>query len=75
MAKKIEVSPKQIRKARAFLYKHDIPANQISPKKFAEASAEQDTSFKEMLRYLSRLLMAGQNESITRKELIREAVK
>jgi len=65
---------KSVRKARQFLRKnaHATTAD-IHPEKFAAAAQEQGVGFSDLLKYISRLYSAGQNESFQRQEDIHAA--
>lgn len=61
----------QVRKARQYLRKYaKAGTRDISPQKFAAAAAEQNASFSDLLKFLSRLYMAGQGEQSQRQEEI-----
>jgi hypothetical protein len=63
-------SPAEIRAARAFLYKHGATAGDIPPKKFANSAKELNMGFRELLRLISRLYSAGQNQQQFRMSVI-----
>jgi len=65
-------SPAEVRAARAYLRKRDITTKEVPPRKFANASKELDKSFGETLRYLMVLRSGGQNQSLERRENIRQ---
>ena len=54
------VAPVDIRKARAFLRKRNIPSRVISPRRFAMTAAELSKTFSETLKLLAQLMMGGQ---------------
>lgn len=61
----------QVRKARQFLRKRaKAGTRDISPHKFAAAAAEQNASFSDLLRFISRLYAGGQGEQFQRQEQI-----
>lgn len=66
-------TPEEIRKARAFLRRRGIATHQISPRKFAAASKEQNKSFSELLKFIARMLDGAQNEAAQRRENVRRA--
>ena len=65
-------SPKEIRKARSFLYARGLPVQTISPRRFASAAKELGIGFRELLAFIARLYGAGQNQSQFRLEAIRK---
>lgn len=66
------ISNREVRKARSFLYTRGITAREISPRRFAAAAKELDTSFGELLRMIAQLKMGGQGSDIARRESIRQ---
>lgn len=62
----------KLRKARQYLRKHaKAGTRDISPAKFAAAAEEQNASFAELLRFISRVYAGGQGEDFQRRENIR----
>lgn len=66
-------TPEEVRKARAFLRKRGIATHQISPRKFAAASKEQNKTFTELLQFIGRILDGAQGEAAKRREKIFKA--
>lgn len=53
-------APVNIRKARAFLQKRNVPSQVISPRRFAMTAEELGKTFGETLKLLAQLMMGGQ---------------
>lgn len=66
----MSAKPREVRAARAFLHKRGVKAKHVSPRKFADAAKEQDIGFAELLRFISRLYSAGQNQQQFRLDVI-----
>lgn len=63
--------PKEVRKARNFLRQHArSSAADLSPRKFANAAKEQNSSFSELLDFIGRMYAGGQDQSGDRRELL-----
>ena len=54
------VKPVDIRRARAFLRKRNVPSRVVSPRRRAATADELGKSFSETLKLLAQLLMGGQ---------------
>lgn len=63
-------TPPEIRAARSFLVSKGVPLSAINPRSFAAAAKEQAKSFRELLNFIARLYMGGQNQSAWRQEAI-----
>lgn len=58
----MNILPKTIREARAYLMSKGVKPSDISPRKFAAASKEMGKSFRETLNRLALLMAGGQGE-------------
>ena len=63
-------SPKEVRAARAFLQNQGARSSDIPPRKFANSAKELNMGFRDLLRMISRLYSAGQNQSQFRMTVI-----
>jgi hypothetical protein len=70
-----QVSSAEAQKARAFLYSHHKRGFRIPPKKFAAAAKELGMGFRELIRFLARLYMRGQQRSVFREEAIQRHLR
>ena len=55
-----KVAQAEIRAAKSFLKRRNIDADEVSPKKFAQAAKKLDKSFNDVLKILARELTGGQ---------------
>lgn len=69
-----QVSPAEVRRARAFLQSRGIRAR-VPPRKFAAAAKELDMGFRELLAYIGRLYSGGQGQQMRISELVRKAAE
>lgn len=67
-------SPKEIRKARAFLAERKA-LNVVRPAAFAASAKELNVTFAELLKWIARRYDAGQDESGIRQQLLDQATK
>lgn len=63
-------SPTEVRAAREFLFRRGAIAQDVPPRKFANAAKEMNLSFIQLLGFLSRLYSGGQNMKQFRIETI-----
>ena len=66
---RVTASPKEVRRARAFLQARHARA-MISPRKFADAAKEGNIGFSELFAQIARLYMGGQFQAHFRREQI-----
>ena len=72
----MSASPKEVRRARAFLFGKGARAGDIPPRKFANAAKELNIGFQQLLQFIARLYAGGQGQQQFRLEVIaREASK
>jgi len=74
MAKPL-ATPKEIRAARSWLFRHGATAQDIPPRKFANAAKELNMGFAELLRLISRLYSGGQGQAQFRQGAILAAAE
>ncbi len=63
-------TPPEVRKARAFLRSKGINTREIPPRKFASSAKELDRGFRDLLKFIMRLMSGGQGQSRQRQEVI-----
>lgn len=63
--------PAEVRKARSFLFSQHKHGFGIPPKKFAASAKELNTSFRDLLRFISIQQLHGQGLGSIRQENIR----
>lgn len=63
----MDVSPKEVQAARAFLFSRHSKGFRVSPQKFAAASKELGVGFRELLGFIGRLYAGGQQSSLFRQ--------
>ena len=66
-------TPKEVRRARAFLESRGL-RKVVSPRKFANAAKENNVGFRELLAMLGRLYTGGQHQAFFIREQIEKAV-
>jgi hypothetical protein len=57
-----ETTPKDIRKARAYLHKHGISSKEVPPHLFAATAKKTGKTFSDLLKTIARLMNQGQGE-------------
>lgn len=60
--------PKEVQKARSFLYAKHPSGLGINPTHFAAAAKEQNTSFPQLMHFISLYYSRGQNQSLFRQQ-------
>ncbi len=67
-------SPKEVRRARAYLQQRGA-RGMISPRKFANAAKEMNKSFSDIFMLIARMYMGGQGQAQRISELVRKAAE
>lgn len=71
----MSATPKEVRKARAFLYGRGITGRDINPRRFANTAKELNIGFQQLLQFIARMYAGGQGQQQFRLDVIAKEVQ